>query len=68
MKKCGHINVSKHREVKGSDKYFTLDISLEFDSLDKMRITYSESKVKLGILGKWLITSLGLRSTTSQNK
>ena len=41
MRNCGHQNVKKHREVKGSDKYVTLDISLKFDSLDKMRITYS---------------------------
>ena len=35
-------NVRKHIEIKGSDKYVTLDISLKFDSLDKMIITYSE--------------------------
>ena len=39
---CRH-NVSKHREIKGSYKYVTLDISLKFDSLDKMKITYLES-------------------------
>ena len=42
--KCGRRNVRKHREIKGSDKYVTLDISLKFDSLDKMKITSSESK------------------------
>ena len=42
MKSCGLCNVSKHRYIKGSDKYFTLDISLEFDSLYKMIITSSE--------------------------
>ena len=36
MKTCGYRNVRKHRQIKGSDKYDTLDISLEFDSLDKM--------------------------------
>ena len=35
-------NVRKHREIKSSDKYVTLDVSLKFDSLDKMRITSSE--------------------------
>ena len=44
MKNCGHNNVRKHNEIKGSDKYFTLDVLLKFDNLDKMKITYSESK------------------------
>ena len=61
MKNCGHLNVRKHREIKGSDKYVTLDISLKFDSLDKMKITSSESKEKLEISGKGLITSMGFK-------
>ena len=44
MKNCGCRNVMKHREIKGSNKHVTLDISLKFDSLYKMEITYSESK------------------------
>ena len=44
MKNCGCRNVRKHREIKGSDKYITLDISLKFDSLGKMKITSSDSK------------------------
>ena len=47
MKNCGRRNVRKHKEIKGSDKYVNLDISSKFDSLDKMKITSSESKVKL---------------------
>ena len=47
MKNCGCRNVRKHRDIKGSDKYITLDISLKFDSMDKMKITSSESKEKL---------------------
>ena len=39
MQNCGHRNVRKHRDIKGSDKYFTLYISLKFNSLDKMKIT-----------------------------
>ena len=27
MKNCGRRNVRKHKEIKGSDKYLTLDIS-----------------------------------------
>ena len=33
MKTCGCSNVRKQIEIKGSDKYFTFDISLKFDSL-----------------------------------
>ena len=46
MKKCGRRNVRKHKEIKGSDKYVTLEISSKFESLDKIKITSSESKVK----------------------
>ena len=44
MKNCGHCNVKEHRDMKGSDKYIILDISLKFESLDHMKITSSESK------------------------
>ena len=47
MKNCGCLNVRKHKDINGSDKYITLDISLKFDKLDKMKITSSESKGKL---------------------
>ena len=47
MKNCGRRNVRKHKEIKGSDKYVTLDISIKFDTLDKMKITSSESKGKI---------------------
>ena len=39
MKNCGRCNVRKHKEIRGSDKYVTLDISSKFDSLNKMKIT-----------------------------
>ena len=41
MKNCGRQNVRKHKEIRSSDKYFTLDISSKIDSLDKMKITSS---------------------------
>ena len=41
MKNCGCCNVRKHRDIKGSDKYATLDISLKFDNMDNMKITSS---------------------------
>ena len=47
VKNCVRRNVRKHREIKGSDKYVTLDISLKFDNMDKMKITSSESKENL---------------------
>ena len=44
MKNVGHRNFRKHREIKSGEKYITLDISLKFDSLDKMKITSSHPK------------------------
>ena len=60
MKNCGCRKVRKQKEIKGSEKYVTLDISSKFDSLDKMKTTSSESKVKLK--GKGLVTSLGFKT------
>ena len=40
MKNCGRRNVRKNKKIKGSDNYVTLDISLKFDSLDKIQILY----------------------------
>ena len=58
MKNCGHHNVRKHKDIKGSDKYVSLDISSKFDILDKIKITSSESKGKLERSVKGFITSL----------
>ena len=41
MKICGRCKVRKHKEIKGSDKIVTLDISLKFDSLNRMETTSS---------------------------
>ena len=46
MKNCGHRKVSKHMEIKGSDRIVTLDISAKFDNLNKMETTSSELEVK----------------------
>ena len=48
MKRFGCRKVSKHKEIKGSEKCVTLNISAKFDSLNKMETTSSESKGKLG--------------------
>ena len=52
MKNCGRHNDRKHKEIKGSDKYVTLDISLKFDNTDKMKITSLDSKRKFGTIRK----------------
>ena len=41
MKNCGRRRVRNHKEIKGSDMYVTLDISSNFDSLNKMKTTSS---------------------------
>ena len=46
MKNGCRWNVRKHRDIKESDNYITLDILLKFVSLDKTRIKYSEQKYK----------------------
>ena len=62
MKNCGRRKVRKHKEIKGSDKYVTLDISSKFDSLNKTKTTSSESKGKLERSGKGWVTSLGFNT------
>ena len=44
MKTFGRRNISKHKEIQGSDKYVALEKSLKFESLDYIKITSSESK------------------------
>ena len=41
MRNYGRHNVRKHREIKDCERYTTLDISLDFVSMDKMNITSS---------------------------
>ena len=68
MKNCGQRNVRKHKEIKGSDKcvtlniYENLNISEKFDDMNKMETTSSESKVKLEVSGKGLVTALALKT------
>ena len=62
MKNCGRHKVRKHKEIKGSDKCVTLNISEKFDSLNKMETTSSESKRKLGRSGKGLVTALAFKT------
>ena len=62
MKNCGRRKFRKHKEIKGSDKIVNLNVLEEFDSLNKMETTSSESKGKLGISGKGLVTALALKT------
>ena len=62
MKYFGHHDVRKHRDIKDSDKYITLDISLKFGSLERIRITSSYLRDNLVRPGKCLTTSLGLKT------
>ena len=74
MGNCGQCNVRKHKEIKDSDEHVTLNmyeilkISEEFDDLDKMETTSSESKVKMERSGKWLVTALALKTKARSNK
>ena len=68
MKNCGSRKVMKHKEIKGSDNIFTLNISAKFDSLNKMETTSSESKGKLESSGKGLVTALDFKTKIKLSK
>ena len=58
MRNCGQRNIRQHREFKGSDERVTLNtnkilkILEEFENLDNMETTSSESKLKMERSGK----------------
>ena len=60
-KNCRH-KVRKHKDIKGSYKIVTLDISAKFDSLNKTKTTSSESKGKLVRSEKGLVTALDFKT------
>ena len=68
MKNCGRCKVRIQKEIKGSDKYVTLDISSKFDTLNKMKTTSSESKEKLERSGKGLATALDFKTKVRLQK
>ena len=68
MKNCGRCKFRKHKEIKGSDKIVTLNVSAKFDSLNKIETTSSESKGKLGSIGKGLVTALDLKTKVWSQK
>ena len=68
MKISGLRKVRKHKEIKGSDKIVTFNVSSKFDSLKNMETTSSESKGKLGRSRKWLVTDLVLKTKVRSQK
>ena len=68
MKNCGRCKVRKHKDIKGSDKIGTLNMSAKFDSLNKMKTTSSESKEKLECSGKGLVTALAFKTIVRSAK
>ena len=62
MKNCGRRKVRKHKDIMGSEKCVTLNVSEKFDSLNNLETTSSESKGKLGRSGKGLVTALALKT------
>ena len=68
MKSCGRRKVRKHKDMKGSDKIVTLNVSENFDILNKLETTSSESKGKLGRSGKGLVTALALKTKVRSKK
>ena len=68
MKNCGRRKFSKHKEIKGSDKIVTLDVSAKFDSMNKTETTSSESKGKLVRSGNGLVTALALKTKVRLKK
>ena len=68
MKNCVRQNVRKHRDIKDSDKYTTLDISLKLGSLENIRIISLEPKDYLETPVKGLITIMGLKENVQPKK
>ena len=68
MKNCVRRKVRKNKEIKGSDKIVTLNVSAKFDNLNKIKTTSSESKGKLGRSRKGLVTALDLNTKSKVEK
>ena len=67
-KHCGRRKVRKKKEIKGSGKCVTWNISEKFDSLNNMKTTSSESIGKLGRSGKGLVTALDFKTKVRSQK
>ena len=65
---CCRRNIRKNKEIRGSDKIVTLDVSAKFDSLNNMETTSSESNEKLVKPGKGLVTALASNTKVRLSK
>ena len=68
MKNCGRRNFRKDRDINNCEKYITLDIYLNFGSLEKTKITSSQPKDYLGGSEKGLLPSLGIKAIRRSKK
>ena len=68
IKNCGRRKVRKHKEIRGTEKSVTLDISAKFESLNKMETKSSQSKEKLEKSGKGLVTALAFKNKVRSPK
>ena len=68
MKNCGRRRVRKQKEIRGSDKCVTLNVSEKSDSLKNTETKSSESKGKLERSGKGLVTALDLKTKVRSEK
>ena len=70
MKTFGCRKVRKHSYIKGSDKYVTLDISLKFDSLDKIKLHLQSRNIIQEILerGRLLLWVSGPKQSKKNAK
>ena len=68
MKNYGRRKVRKQKEIKGSEKIVTLNVSENFDSMNNMETTSSESKGKLERSGKGLVTALAFKTKLRSQK
>ena len=68
MKNYGRRKVRKRKEIKGSDKIVTVNVSEKFDSLNKMKTRSSELKGKFGRSGKGLVNALAFKTKVRSSK
>ena len=68
MKNCGSRKVKKHKEIKGSYKIVTLNVSEKFYSLKKMKTISSQSKIKLGRSGRGVGNRSGFQDQSKVTK
>ena len=66
MRSFGHCNFIKQKDIRNSEEYIALEISLMIDCLYKREVTFSGSRDYVRSSGKWLTNSLTLRKKQGQ--